>query len=137
MILTDNLLKYFLDDGNLAKIICGSAFIVSVGIISYKYKDFTKAAYSIFISLIVFSITLYPWYLGWIAALNPVQAFYSVTSLLFTSNFTNFTTLAPVWKEYFIVLLIQYIPFFILLVMDVFWLRNDKREPKKTLSVNF
>ncbi len=134
---TYNLLKYFLDDGNLAKIICGSAFILTVGIISLRYKDFTKAAYGVFIGLIIFSVTLYPWYLGWIAALNPVAAYYSVTSLLFTSNFTNFTPLAPVWKEYLIVLLIQYIPFFILLVLDIFWLKTDKRDQKKSLSVNF
>ena len=132
-----NILKYFLDDGNLIKIICGSAFVITTGIIAYKYKNFTKAAYAVFITLIVFSSTLYPWYLGWIAALNPVHAFYSVTSLLFTSNFANFTPLAPVWREYLVVLLIQYVPFFIFLVLDVFWLKNEKRKPKKSLSVNF
>lgn len=132
-----NLLKYFLDNGNLVKIICGAAFIISAGIISYKFKDFTKGAYSIFISLIIFSITLYPWYLGWIAALNPMFAFYSVTSLLFTSNFTNFTPLAPVWKEYLIVLLIQYIPFFILLAIDTLRLRNRRVGTKKIRNVSF
>ena len=131
-----NLLKYFLDDGYLIKIICGSAFVITTGIIAYKYKNFTKAAYAVFIALIIFSSTLYPWYLGWIAALNPVHAFYSVTSLLFTSNFANFTPLAPVWREYLVVLLIQYIPFFIFIVLDVFWLKN-KRKSKKSLSVNF
>ena len=133
-----NLLKYILNDGGFVKIICASAFIVSVGVISTFYKNFTKAAYGIFICLIIFSVTLYPWYLGWIAALNPVFAFYSVTSLLFTINFTNFTPLAPVWKEYTLVLLIQYIPFFIFLVLDIFWLRNKtKKERKEIISVNF
>jgi len=133
-----NLLKYNLNDGNLSKVICASAFIISIGIISIYYKDFTKAAYGIFISLIVFSVTLYPWYLGWIAAINPMFAFYSVTSLLFSINLTNFTPLAPVWKEYLMVLLIQYIPFFILLIMDIFWLRNNKeKESKEIISVNF
>jgi len=132
-----NLLKIFLSDGGVIKLICGSAFIVTVGIISIRYKDFSKAAYGIFIGLIIFSVTLYPWYLGWIAAINPVFAFYSVTSFLFTINLTNFTPLAPVWKEYLWVLLIQYIPFFILLIMDIFWLRNKKKEPKETISVNF
>lgn len=133
-----NLLKFNLNDGGLAKLICASAFIISVGIISIYYKNFTKAAYGIFISLIVFSVTLYPWYLGWIAALNPLFAFYSVTSLLFSINLTNFTPLAPVWKEYTLVLLIQYIPFFIFLVLDIFWLRNKKqKEPKEIISVNF
>ncbi len=132
-----NMLKYFLNDGNLIRLISGSAFVITTGIIAYKYKNFTKAAYAVFIALIVFSTTLYPWYLGWIAALNPVTAFYSVTSLLFTSNFTNFTPLAPVWKEYLVVLLIQYVPFFILLVLDIFRLKNKKKETKKSLSVNF
>ncbi len=131
------ILKYFLENGDLAKIISGISFVVLLGAISYKYNNFTKAAYGIFISLIIFSVTLYPWYLGWIAALNPFAAFYSVTSLLFTSNFTNFTPFSPVWKEYLTVLLIQYIPFFIFLILDIFRLRNEKRKIKKTITVNF
>ena len=126
-----NILKYFLNDGNLIRLISGSAFVITTGIIAFVYKNFTKAAYAVFIALIVFSSTIYPWYLGWIAVLNPIPAFYSVTSLLFTSNFTNFTPLAPVWREYLLILLIQYVPFFILLVLDVFRLRNEKRETKK------
>lgn len=122
------LLKHQLVNEQLARLICTGGLILSVGMISLFYKDFLKASYIIFIFLIIFSTTLYPWYLGWIASLNPFYNFYSVTSLLFTVNFSNFTPLGTVWKEYLFVLLIQYIPFFGLLIYDLWILRKEKRD---------
>jgi len=122
------LLKYQLGNEQLARLLCSGGFIISVGIISFFYKDFLKASYTIFICLIIFSTTLYPWYLGWIASLNPFYNFYSVTSLLFSVNFSNFTPLGTVWKEYLFVLLIQYVPFYGLLIYDLWIIRRKKRE---------
>ena len=111
-----------------SRLICAGLFIISVGLISYFYKDFTKASYSIFIALIIFGTTLYPWYLGWIASINPLFNFYSVTSLLFTINFSNFSPLSVTWREYLFVQMIEYIPFFALLVIDVWIIWKKKME---------
>ncbi len=119
------LLKIIFADGTIARIICNAGLSISIFIISYKYKDFSKAVYGVLIAFIVFVATLYPWYLGWIAVLNPVFNFYSVTSLLFTINFSNFTPLAPEWKEYVPVLMIQYILFYVLLSYDFYWNKID------------
>lgn len=113
------LLKLIFADGTIARIICYAGLLISIFIISFKYKDFSKAVYAVLIAFIVFAATLYPWYLGWIAVLNPMFNFYSVSSLLFTINFSNFTPLAPEWKEYVVVLLIQYIPFYVLLGYEI------------------
>jgi len=121
-----NLFKYFFSDSEKARIFCGILLIISVGIIAIKYKDFIRASCGIFLSYIIFAATLYPWYLGWIAVLNPFLNFYSITSLLFTINFSNFTPLGEVWKEYFWVLLIQYVPFFILLAYDLMVMKIGK-----------
>lgn len=126
------LLKHNFFSPENSRLICAGLFIITVGLISYFYKDFTKAAYGIFIALIIFSTTLYPWYLGWIAALNPLYNFYSVTSLLFTINFSNFTPLGTVWKEYLFVLLLQYIPFFTLLLIDLLIMWKKKKIVEKT-----
>ena len=112
-----NLIKIF-SDGQTARIICGILLLVTIGIISVSYRDFVKGSFGILLSFIIFASTVYPWYLGWMAAVNPLVSFYSVFSLLFTVNFSNFTPLGKVWHEYWRVLVIEYIPFFILLYID-------------------
>jgi hypothetical protein len=113
-----NLIKMF-SDSDLARIICSVLLIIAIAVISYKYRDFVKGTYGVLLSFVIFATTIYPWYLGWIAALNPVLNFYSVFSLLFTSNLSNFTPLGKVWQEYWRVLVIEYFPFFLLLYIDI------------------
>ncbi len=128
-----------LNDGELVRKITLSLFIFSIGFVSLKYKDFAKAALGIFILFISLAATVYPWYLGWFALLNPLAGFYSVFSLLITSNFSNFTPLAEVWKEYTWVSLFQYVPFYVLLIYDFKnKLINNKAsvKPKFYLSSN-
>ena len=122
------LLKHNMLTPEYSRLLCAGLFIITVGLISTFYKDFTKAAYGIFIALIIFGTTLFPWYLGWIASINPMFNFYSVTSLLFTINFSNFSPLSSIWKEYMFVHLIEYIPFFTLLFIDIWILLKKKKE---------
>ena len=107
------------NDSQPAHLWCGILFTACVILISFRYKDFMKGAYGVSICYIAFTATLYPWYLTWISAINPFFGFYSVMSLLFTINFSNFTPLSPVWKEYSKVLIIEYVPFFFLLLYDL------------------
>jgi hypothetical protein len=113
-----NLIKSF-SDGAVARIICSVLLVISIGVISYKYGNFLNGVFGVMLSFVIFATTIYPWYLGWIAALNPFLTFYSVFSLLFTSNFSNFTPMGRVWQEYWQVLIIEYIPFFLLLYFDL------------------
>ena len=121
-----NLIKMF-SDSDLSRITCSLLLIISITVISYKYRDFINGTFGVFLSFIILATTLYPWYLGWIAALNPFLNFYSVFSLLFTSNFSNFTPLGKVWHEYWRVLVIEYFPFFLLLYFDL----QNRIFPKK------
>jgi alpha-1,6-mannosyltransferase len=114
-----NLFKWITSDGETARLICTAMLIASVGMIANYYKDFIKGTFAVFLCLFIFTATLYPWYLGWLAVLNPFAGFASALSLFFTINFTNFTPLAEVWKEYTIILFIQYVPFFLLLIYDL------------------
>jgi len=92
-------------------------------IISFRYKNFVNGVFAVFLTIIIFSTTLYPWYLGWIASLNVFTGFFSLLSLFFTINFSNFTPLAEKWKEYPIVWIIEYVPFYGLLFYDL-WRRR-------------
>lgn len=129
-----NILNTVLNNSQPAHLWCGILFSISVIIISIKYKDFMKGAYAVSICYVVFATTLYPWYLVWISAINPFFGFYSVMSLLFTINFSNFTPLGPVWKEYPKVLVIEYMPFFFLLLYDLRRLLMQKNFIRKLIS---
>ncbi len=114
------LIKFILNNGTQAHIVCGLLLTASIGVISILYKDFLKASAGVFICFIIFSATVYPWYLGWMAAINPFVEFYSVLSFFFTINLSNFTPLGEVWKEYPRLILIQYSVFYLFLIYDLY-----------------
>jgi len=118
-----NLIKMIFSRGDIAHIICGALLTISVLVVSFRYKEFINGVFAVFLLIMIFSTTVYPWYLGWIAALNVFNPFYSVLSLFFTINFSNFTPLAEKWKEYPIVWVIEYIPFYTFLIYDL-WRRR-------------
>jgi hypothetical protein len=118
-----NILKALSSRGDIARLICSILLAISILLISVTYRDFLKGVFAVFLCIIIFSTTLYPWYLGWIAAANVLNPFYSVISLFFTINFSNFTPLAEKWQEYPIVWIIEYIPFYGLLLYDL-WKRK-------------
>ncbi len=121
-----NLIKVIFSSGQIARIVCAILLSLSVLIIAVRYKNFINGVFTVFLCVIIFSTTLYPWYLGWIAALNVLNPSYSIMSLFFTINFSNFTPLAEKWKEYPIVWVIQYIPFYSLLVYDLWRIKKTR-----------
>ncbi len=118
-------LKLFISDGETVRFICSLGLMISIGIIANKYNDFTRAALGIFIAFIIFSTTVHPWYLGWLAAINPLTNFISVLSLFFTAGLTNFSYIGK-WNDYTAVVLVEYILFFLLLIYDLRKLKKGK-----------
>lgn len=127
------LFETIFSSGEIARIITLILFVISAFLISFFYKNFLEAAYGILILFIAFAATLYPWYLGWIAAVNPLFNFSSVFYFFFSINITNVTPMWEVWKEYLWIYLIQYIPFYILLFLNLKTLiKNSENHEKKT-----
>ncbi len=120
------LLTAFIPDHETARLICGILLFISIGYIANYYKDIIKGVFGVLLAVLIFSPVLYPWYLGWIAAVNPFAGFYSVLSLLFTVNLSNFSPLGKVWHEYFPVLFTEYAVFFVLLAYDLYHQRTGK-----------
>lgn len=120
------LLAAIIPNRETARLICGILLFISVGSIAFYYKDFVRGVFGILLAVIIFSPVVYPWYLGWIGAVNPFAGFYSVLSLLFTINLSNFTPLGTVWHEYFPVLFTEYMIFFLLLAYDLYHQRTGK-----------
>jgi alpha-1,6-mannosyltransferase len=124
------ILKSTFLSGGTSRILCGAMLVISIGLIAIYYKRFINAIFAVLLCLTIFSTTVYPWYLGWLAAVNPFVGFYSVGSLMFLINFSNFTPLGEVWQEYLWVSLIQYIPFYFFLAIDLMiyrkkWMFNN------------
>lgn len=109
-----------------ARIISYILFGITLIYIFYRNEEFFKSVYLFWIAYIIFTPTLYPWYLGWIAAINPVFSFASVNSLLLTIDVSNFTPLSDKWTEYWWTAVIQYVPFYSLLIYDL--LKHRKKE---------
>lgn len=113
-------------DRETARLICGILLLISVGFIAGYYKDFVKGVFGVLLVVIIFSPVVYPWYLGWIGAVNPFAGFYSVLSILFTVNLSNFSPLGKIWHEYFPVLFTEYMIFFLLLAYDIYHQKTGK-----------
>ncbi len=120
------LLAAVIPDRETARLICGILLLISIGYIASYYKDFVKGAFGVLLAVIILSPVVYPWYLGWISAVNPFAGFYSVLSLLFTVNLSNFTPLGEVWHEYFPVIFTEYAIFFVLFAYDLYHQRTGK-----------
>ncbi len=85
-----------------------------------------RGIFYVWIAYIIFTPTLYPWYLGWIAVLIPFIRFNSVLALLFLINFSNVTPLQKEWTEFTWVYLIEYVPFFLLIIYDIMRVKKEK-----------
>ncbi len=119
------LLQMLTTNGDTIRLICSIGLMLSIGIIANMYLDFTRAAFGIFIAFIIFSTTVHPWYLGWLAAINPVTNFISVLSLFFTVGLTSFSYIGK-WHDYTAVVLVEYIFFFLFLIYDLRKMRKKK-----------
>ncbi len=76
-------LQMLTTNGDTIRLICSIGLMLSIGIIANMYVDFTRAALGIFIAFIIFSTTVHPWYLGWLAAINPCNKFYFCIEFIF------------------------------------------------------
>jgi len=120
------ILTALIPDRETARLICGILLFISIGYIASYYRDFVKGAFGVLLAVVILSPVVYPWYLGWISAVNPFAGFYSVLSLLFTVNLSNFTPLGKVWHEYFPVIFTEYAIFFVLFAYDLYHQRTGK-----------
>ncbi len=118
---------YLTGFGSDSRLITYSLFIAGIIIISFRYNNFTKAVFYSWILYIICTPTLYPWYLGWVSAMLPLVFSPALLSLLFFVNFSNVTPLAKTWTEFNYVLFWEYIPFYLLLIYEIIFLKKKDR----------
>ncbi len=97
----------------------------------YRQRDVVRYAYLVTGCALLVSPTLYPWYLCW---LIPFLCFYASRAWLFLTGAIALSYMVwPVFRETGVwrigwgVLLIEYVPFFVLLILDAYRSRLARR----------
>lgn len=132
-----NFLKIFIADNLTVRIICGTLFIIAYLFILLKEKDIIPKIYLAIFCLMLFSPIAHPWYLVWFAVLLPIVRSYAGIYFVGAISLTSFTVLnfqsTGVWKEYSLVLLLQYLPL-VPLIINEFTKRSINAPNKKFYS---
>ena len=107
-------------DGHIASGILFSLYLIWLSIID---RSLIEKAFLAFLGFIILTPVVQPWYLTWLAALVAVRWSLSVFVFLGLSSVSNFVVyeyrLSGVWQDQWWLLLIQYLPFYALLVWEV------------------
>jgi len=110
-----------------AHMVCAGLFVLWWVGVAVLHRSLVEKAFLVFLGFIICSATVHPWYLVWLAVLIPLQwsrATYVLLGLSVVSTWTvhRFRS-SGVWEESVVVLLVEYVPFFVLLVHEV-WKRK-------------
>ena len=125
-----DILNNFIQDNQKARLICGILLIVFLIPLYFSKKKYTdKIYYSAFL-MMIFSPVVHPWYIGWIAILLPLTQKWSGIFYTALGSLTVFTVLnyqlSGIWKEYWIVLFVEYLPVLVILYYELFRQKNLK-----------
>ena len=120
----------FIHNNQITRSICALLLIIAyLPVIFSREKVLTKIYLSVFL-LLIFSPVVHPWYAAWLAVLLPFVPRWS--GILFVSliSLTAFTILNynfyGVWKDYPLVLALEYIPVISFFIYELIYLRTVK-----------
>lgn len=119
-----NTLDYFIHDNQISRLLCALLLIITYLPVVLSKKDLLSKIYISIFLLFIFSPVVHPWYVVWLGLLLPVIPRWS--GIIFTSliSFTAFTVLnyqlTGVWKEYIVVLIIEYLPVIIFFIYELY-----------------
>ncbi len=86
-------------------------------------RTWPEKTYYAILALLLLSPVVHPWYVGWLAVLLPLVPRWSGIVYTGTVSLTGFTILqyvrTGVWNEYPLVLALEYLPIFILLILEL------------------
>jgi len=125
-------LNLFFHNNQKTRLICGILLILFLIPLYLSKKSFYDKIYYSALFMMIFSPVVHPWYIAWIVILIPLSQKWSGITYAALSSLTSFTVLNyqlnGVWKEYWTVLLIEYLPVLILIYFELFSRRTLKTE---------
>jgi hypothetical protein len=113
----------FVKTNKQAHLVSSILFCVWLGVALVLNRTILEKTFLAFLGFIIFAPVVQPWYLTWLAALLALRWSTAVFVLLGLSNLSNLVVyqyrMTGVWEDNNLVLLIEYLPFYCLLVFEV------------------
>jgi len=109
-----NIIDSFIQNNQTSRIISGIFLVICFLPFVFNKLDLIHKYYYSVLLLMIFSPVVHPWYIAWLAVLLPIIPKWSGIFYVSLSSLTVFTVLNyqlnGLWKEYPIVLVLEYIP---------------------------
>ena len=106
-----------------AHAVCGGATLLWILGVFLIDRTIAEKVFLIFLGMVLFAPVVHPWYLTWIAALLALRWSTAVFILLGLSNLSNLVVyhyhLTGVWQQSTLMLLMEYVPFYAVLMWEV------------------
>lgn len=132
-----NILDVFIKDNQRTRLICGVIFIIMYLPVILSRKDLIAKIYLSIFLLFIFSPVVHPWYLNWLAVLLPFIPRWSGIVYVSLISLTSFTILNyqlnGIWKEYTLVLVLEYIPAISLFGYELFRMWKEQFKNSKII----
>jgi hypothetical protein len=117
-----SLVNFILDDNTTAHSICGILFSVWILVVVFLDRPLIEKTFLAFLGFVICSPVVHPWYLSWLAALIVIRWSPAIFALLILSNLSNVVVyqykLAGIWLDRPLLMILEYVPFFGLLVWE-------------------
>jgi alpha-1,6-mannosyltransferase len=117
------IINYFVNNNQSSRIICGILFLIVYSAVLFSSIDYLNKIYLSVFLLLIFSPIVHPWYTVWLAVLLPFIPRWSgifYTSLVSLTVFTIINyQLYDVWKNYPLVLILEYVPVVIIFFYEL------------------
>lgn len=118
-----SLMKFVTGMNVESRIVCAIIFSVWILMLVFLDRTLIEKTFLGFLGFVILSPVVHPWYLTWLAALIVVRWSPAVFSLLILSNLSNIVVYeyrtSGVWADNPVVLLLEYLPFFALLMWEL------------------
>ena len=126
-----DILNSFMHNNQKVRLICGIIYFFIFLFILFKEKDLLEKIYLSIFLLLIFSPVVHPWYVSWLVILLPFVPRWSgifYVSLVSLTSITDLNyQLNGVWKEYTIVLILEYVPVLAIFLYEVFKSKKPSR----------
>jgi len=117
------LLRLLLGSNELAHLLCWGLFAGLILWLAAVDRPFPEKVFLAFLGFFILAPVVHPWYLTWLAALLVYRWSLAVFLFLGLSNLSNIVVFRyralGLWEDDPLILLLEYVPFFVLLVWEI------------------
>ena len=119
-----NFLNHFIHNNQTSRMICSGMLFILVLPIYFSKKKWEDKIYYSLIMLMIFSPVVHPWYIAWVAIFISLNQKWSAIVFTAACSLTSFTLInyisTGVWKDYWLVQLVEYISLIIFICLEFF-----------------